>query len=57
MQKQVKEIMNLKTSSSHRESTPFGVRKHAGNVNKLHRERFNSNFSIDQPNQFRLERK
>ena len=27
MQKQVKEIMNLKTSSSHRESTPFGIRK------------------------------
>ena len=35
MQKQVKEIMNLKTSSSHRESTPFSIRKHAENVNKL----------------------
>ena len=61
MQKQVKEIMNLKTSSSHRESTPFGIRKHAENVKKLikkmHRESFNSSFSMGQPVQFRQEKK
>ena len=44
MQKELKNIMHIKTYSAHRESTPFGIRKHAEKVKKLKksaRETFN----------------
>ena len=37
MQKELKNIMHIKTYSAHRESTPFGIRKHAENVKNLRR--------------------
>ena len=35
MQSKLKKVLNIKTSSIHRESTPSGIRRHADNVSEL----------------------
>ena len=58
MQNDLRKILHIKTSTTRRELTPYGLRRHSDNVKKLKktaRETFQFQFFLDPPEQYQPE--